>query len=432
MEKMQGHSKHTKQIPDYLLDKEIYLKLVSHIISFSLFFSIIDNIIRGHYFLLAIDIYCILSVNFGIFVLFRKYHYYVAGRLLLLSSGVLGASAASLITGAKYHNEHYLLVIIALSFLIFHQSERKWSFISATIAGILYFILIQFPNPSLPFDQGNWTEASAMLNQFSYLLFFILTLMGLSKSYDKAIGLFSLEAKLVEASKMASLGRMAGALAHEISNPISVIKLQMSLLIRKAKGNPLTFDEIKQAETKISGVLDRIEQITHGLRIVARDQRFSKRTTRSMESILSETLPLCQERIKQLGISFEFLKQQNEHLIHVNSAEISQVVINLLNNAIDAVETLSEKKITIQLSSESNTAFVTVTDSGELDSLIADKIMEPFYTTKAVGKGTGLGLTISQSIIENHNGRLFLNRESQKTQFVVQLPLVKIQEGATL
>lgn len=157
---MSASSKYSPEIPDYLRDKEIYLKLFSHILSISLILSIIDNILKAHYFLLAIDIFCILTINFAIFVLFQKYHYYLTGRLVLLGSGMLGASVASLITGSKYHNEHYLLVIIAVSFLIFHQSERKWSFISALTAAGLYFLLIQLPEPTLPFDQGNWGEAS--------------------------------------------------------------------------------------------------------------------------------------------------------------------------------------------------------------------------------------------------------------------------------
>ncbi len=538
-----------KQIPDYLVDKEIYLRWFSHILSISLALSIVDNILREHYFLLGIDIFCILSANFGVFVLFRKYHYYIPSRLLMLGCGMLGASAASLITGAKFHNEHYLLVLIATSFLIFHQSERKWSFICASIAAGLYLVLIQFPEPSLPFDQGNWNPFSIIINQVSYISFFILSLLGLSKSYDKAIELFSnqkkkwqtlseaspvgifkvnlqneivyansqfnsligtsgfdklalnrvlptktterfeiwknqnrkdsffeeiivessrdqkvsehlylkaefdkkdkvveyvgvmidvshqreLEAKLVEASKMASLGRMAGALAHEISNPITAIKLQMALLMRKASKNLLSQEELKKADKTINAILDRIVQITHGLRIVARDQRFSTRNHKSVESIFSETLFFCQERIKQVGIHFELsLDDKKEHLVNVNSVEISQVIINLLNNAIDAMETSTEKKITVQIESDGNSVITKVTDSGTIDPLIASKIMEPFFTTKAVGKGTGLGLSISQSIIENHGGQLYLNRESEKTQFIIQLPLAEPLNEATL
>lgn len=540
--------KHTKQIPDHLLDKEIYLKLISHTISITLILSIIDNIIRAHYFLLAIDIYVILSVNFGTYILFQRFHYFISARLLILSSGMLAASVASLITGAKYHNEHYVLVLIAISFLIFHQSERKWSFISAVVSAGLYLVLIQFPDPTLPFDRGNWTDSSRLVNQFSYVIFLILALMGLSKSYDKAVELFSsqkkrwqtlseaspvgvfrvnlkseivysnpqfnafigrsefdkiglakvfsaqtasnlehwkkqnytdsffeeivieksegqkvsgqlylradldenkkvleyigvmidvtqqreLEAKLVESSKMASLGRMAGAIAHEISNPISVIKLQMSLLMRKASERPLSTEELKKAESIIVGTLDRMGQITHGLRIVARDQRFSEKSIKSIESIFFETLPFCQERFKQVGVRLEFFKEPKEHFVYANSVEISQVIVNLLNNAIDAIEGLAEKKISIQIQSEGQTVVTKITDSGHIEPALANKIMDPFFTTKAVGKGTGLGLTISQSIVENHKGSLYLNRESEKTQFIMQLPLVEVPEKASI
>lgn len=530
----------TKQIPDYLVDKEIYLRLFSHILSISMLITMVDNIISNNYYLLAIDIFCIISANFAIFILFRRYHLYTASRLLIFGCGIFAAAAASLITGAKFHNEHYLLVLTALAFLMFHQSERIWSFILATICSGLYLVLIQLPEPSVHVGQNIGNTTNIVVVQISYVVFMILSLMGLSRSYDNAIELFStqkeqwqtlseaspvgifranpqneityansqfhnlvaqsdikilklqhvlpvdtfvrfedwknkkrkdsfseeivvkkskgqsvygqlyvktefnskdqiieyvgvmidvtqqkeLEAKLVESSKMASLGRMAGALAHEINNPIMIIKLQMSLLMKKSSKKLLEPDDVATANTTIGSIIDRIAQITQGLRIVARDQHFSTRSVKSIESIFSETLFFCQDRINQLGITFELVSANDkEHFVHANPVEISQVIVNLLNNAIDAVETCEEKKITAQIGSDDRFAIVKITDSGNIDPTITSKIMEPFFTTKSVGKGTGLGLSISQSIIENHGGKLFLNLESKNTQFVFHLPL---------
>lgn len=102
--------------------------------------------------------------------------------------------------------------------------------------------------------------------------------------------------------------------------------------------------------------------------------------------------------------------------------QISQVLVNVIGNAIDAIAGLSEKWIRVEVYDKNDKVFFTITDSGKGIPLeIQEKIMHPFFTTKGVNIGTGLGLSISKSIIEEHGGFLNYNVSSPNTQFVFEL-----------
>lgn len=101
-----------------------------------------------------------------------------------------------------------------------------------------------------------------------------------------------------------------------------------------------------------------------------------------------------------------------------------QVILNLLNNSYDALESLNEKWIEIKLQKNNNKIVISVTDSGEgIPNNISHKIFEPFFTTKEIGKGPGLGLCISKGIIEGYKGNLYLDKSSFNKCFIIELPL---------
>lgn len=108
----------------------------------------------------------------------------------------------------------------------------------------------------------------------------------------------------------------------------------------------------------------------------------------------------------------------------INPSQISQVLLNLISNAADAVEGLDEKWIRIELSSEATElAKIRVVDSGSgIDPKLAHKIMEPFFTTKPTDKGTGLGLSIAKGIVDDHRGTLYIEAGSKNTSFAILLP----------
>ena len=103
--------------------------------------------------------------------------------------------------------------------------------------------------------------------------------------------------------------------------------------------------------------------------------------------------------------------------------QISQVLLNLFNNSFDAIENSDTKWIKHEVVYLENFARLEISDSGSgIQKALADKIMQPFFTTKPIGKGTGLGLSISRSIIEEHGGKFFLDETCPNTKFIIELP----------
>lgn len=113
----------------------------------------------------------------------------------------------------------------------------------------------------------------------------------------------------------------------------------------------------------------------------------------------------------------------HEIKISCHPAQISQIILNLLNNSFDAVSVLEEKWVRLVVKENKNDVEIQVTDSGKgIPYEYQSKLTQPFFTTKASGKGTGLGLSISQVIAEAHHGELYLDKESKNTRFIVKLP----------
>jgi two-component system NtrC family sensor kinase len=228
--------------------------------------------------------------------------------------------------------------------------------------------------------------------------------------------------QLLNSAKMASLGEIASGVAHEINNPLMILKGKTNLLRRLVVDE--NFDSVKLMEhiDKIDFVTERINNITKGMSLYSRTANDVGMISARVEDIISSTLILCKERLENefIDVKINFNKNLS---IECYPSEISQVIINLLFNAHDAILNLTDRWIKINIEEDKDFIIIKVTDSGEgIDKNIVEKIMQPFFTTKEIGKGTGLGLSLSFEIIKKHNGFLFYDSEAKNTTFVVKLP----------
>lgn len=232
-----------------------------------------------------------------------------------------------------------------------------------------------------------------------------------------------MEIQITNNSRLAALGVMAGGIAHEINNPLAIVQGNLSNLMESLDDGHLPdIPNLKKAFQKMEVTLDRITKIIRGLRSFSRDAEKDPMILTSIRQILDETLAISTERIKRENVDLK-LNIGYDFQISCRMVQISQVILNLLNNSLDAVGSLQEKWIKIQTESCANHYNIRITDSGKgIPISIQARVMDPFFTTKDVGKGTGLGLSISKGIIEAHHGRLYIDATSKNTSFVIEFP----------
>ena len=230
-------------------------------------------------------------------------------------------------------------------------------------------------------------------------------------------------ARQIESAKMAVLGEMAGGVAHEINTPLTSIILTTQIIQRNINKGELEKETILKKFETVEKLAFRISKIIKALRYFSRDAQNDLFEIITISSILHETLELCSEKLKTNGISFSVEKPETEISIEGRGVQISQVLLNLIGNSSDAIRDLPEKWIRINYGVVDNGVEIRVADSGKgITPEIQEKIFNPFFTTKDVGRGTGIGLSISKGIIEDHGGKLYLDVSAVTTTFVVFIP----------
>jgi PAS domain S-box-containing protein len=229
--------------------------------------------------------------------------------------------------------------------------------------------------------------------------------------------------KAVEASRLASLGEMAGGIAHEINNPLAIIKASVAVLRKMLTKDSINKIALAKSFDQIDKTVSRISRIIKGLRVISRDSSETQLNQTNLREIIEDVLGICSEKFKSFGIDLLADLETFEHEVYCDRVQISQVLVNLLGNSYDAIENSDEKWIKVQFREDDKYFFMDVIDSGPgIPAEIQNKIFNPFYTSKKVGKGTGLGLSISKGILEDHGGDLILSQESPNTCFTLSLP----------
>ncbi len=225
------------------------------------------------------------------------------------------------------------------------------------------------------------------------------------------------------ADKMASLGEMAAGIAHEINNPLAVIAGRTFLMKKLSKAGAVKNSDFEEAADMIEKTVMRIAKIIQALRFFSRDGAQDEMVPVEATRLFEETIELCRQRFVESKTELRIQPIPKHLPVFCRGPQISQVILNLLNNAFDAVQNNPEKWVSLEVFDDKNELKILVTDSGKgIPAELQEKIMQPFFTTKPIGKGTGLGLSVSRGIIASHGGSLEINPESPNTQFVLRLP----------
>lgn len=227
--------------------------------------------------------------------------------------------------------------------------------------------------------------------------------------------------QLRDQSKFSALGEMTAGIVHEINNPLSIIAHRTSHLRNQVLKDKAEKDLLMRNLDQIEVTNERVAKIINSLRKFSKDSRLDPLQRVAVATIIEDTLSYCSDRFHQAGILLE-IDPYPPVDVECRSVQISQVLLNLLNNSFDAVHFTKNPWVRIGFEEKKDSILIIVRDSGSgIPEIIRNKIMEPFFTTKNTG-GTGLGLSISQGIVEDHHGKLYYDESSINTTFVVELP----------
>lgn len=228
-------------------------------------------------------------------------------------------------------------------------------------------------------------------------------------------------AKSVQSAKLASLGEMSAGIAHEINNPLTIISGNIAILGKYAN-DP---ERLKAKTDILQRAVERISKIVNGLKKFSRTSDKNKHRPHALAEIAKEAVFLSEFKAKRSSVTVEF-DPQSDSEIFCDEIEIEQVLINLINNGIDAVINLEERWVSVKLFEKKDKIILQVRDSGNgIDPKIQKRLFEPFFTTKSVGEGTGLGLSIVRGILDEHNATIEILRNEPNTCFEIRFEKVR-------
>jgi two-component system NtrC family sensor kinase len=246
-----------------------------------------------------------------------------------------------------------------------------------------------------------------------------------------------LNQQLIGASRLAELGEMSAGFAHEINNPLQIIKneqslMEMTLSDIKEAGQITSSESLAEFEDSMDQIklqISRCAKITQAILKFGRQDE-PKPQDVDLQNFIPEVIGMVAQKAIVHGISIEQNIDENTYPIHGDPTQLQQVLLNLFNNAMDAIleqRGTSGGKLMVNTGAKENkTVEIVIKDNGcGISPENLNKIFSPFFTTKSVGKGTGLGLSVCYGIVDNMHGTLEVSSEvGVGTTFSIHLPAV--------
>ena len=242
--------------------------------------------------------------------------------------------------------------------------------------------------------------------------------------------------QLVQASKLASMGELSSGIAHELNNPLFAISgLTEVMQGRLKREHPEAYATVSKSFDTMLIATEKMRSIINHIRIFARQEQMQFHPC-PINNIIDSSLLLIQQQFIRQNIEVILNLSPNNPLVMCASNRIEQVIINLMSNARDAIQSKRQQSpdllglIEVYTQSKADKVIVRVRDNGiGIDAEGAKRLYDPFYSTKEVGKGTGLGLSISYGIIQEHNGTIEMNSSiGEFTEFTLTFDEIAIED----
>ncbi|SDS24837.1 PAS domain-containing sensor histidine kinase [Pseudomonas granadensis] len=235
--------------------------------------------------------------------------------------------------------------------------------------------------------------------------------------------------QLTQSAKMATLGEMATGLAHEINQPLNVMRMAIVNVLKRLGNGDVQIDYLTDKLNRIDAQVQRAAKVVDHMRVFGRRSEIEQQLFNPAYAI-EGTLSLLAEGMRGKGVDLRISETTFEVQVRGYVDQLEQVLINLMVNARDALLSKREKEsafkpwISVYVERDEQHVRLWVEDNGSgIDARLLERIFEPFFTTKPIGVGTGLGLSVSYGIIDNMGGRLSVRNTMEGARFCIELPI---------
>jgi signal transduction histidine kinase len=233
------------------------------------------------------------------------------------------------------------------------------------------------------------------------------------------------KAKADYSARLAAIGEMAGGVAHEINNPLTVISITSEFLQSKLKDAHVDSEIWKRHTDKIYETSNKIAKVVKSLQNLTREDVLEQMSNVDLDVVILESIDISSEKMKRKGVILDY-KGKGPLWVEGKHVEIGQVLINLINNSFESIEFTG--RIEIKTREYKDDVFLCVVDTGRgIQEEIREKLFQPFFSTKEVGKGSGLGLSVSRSLVQGMGGDIELLQSHNPTIFQIKLKKAKVQ-----
>jgi len=224
--------------------------------------------------------------------------------------------------------------------------------------------------------------------------------------------------KLSDLSRIIDLGMMGAKIAHEINNPLTIIKLHNKSISKISKD-----EKVVSYTKKIDHSIERIVAIIKGIKNISRKGENDPKEKVCLKNTIDEVLSICSNKLNASGVEIITKDISRDHFIFARTSQIAQILLNLISNAHDTVKDQDTPWIKITAEEHASELVINIIDSGNgIPIKLHEKIQKEFYTTKPEGVGTGLGLNIIKETVKELNGRIEIGTIKGHTCFSIHLP----------
>lgn len=350
---------------------------------------------------------------------------YFAARIYLLVLVNLAICGYSLLFGLDSGVYLLFLPVSTLPLMIFERRNTGALLFGFALSILLFFgsNFLQrqqlFGIPWLPLPDAHYP---VVLTIFSIGAFLVFTLQDSNDCSEQL--LIEQKAQMVATAKFLALGEMAAGIAHEVNNPLAIIAGRTLTLRRLIATDPDDRARLAEFAQDIEDSAYRIVKIVRGLQSFSRSGDNDPFIPVSLRSIIDDILTFSAARFANSGIELITTVENPEQTLECRPVQISQVLLNIMNNAYDSVKDSPVKWVELRTKKVGPMLEISVTDSGPgIPVEIRERIFEPFFTSKPVGEGTGLGLSIARGLVESHHGTIVLDETYKNTRILIRLPL---------